>query len=92
MWAPTVTKAYAVAVTAPSDEAIASVLMDLAQERGAGKTFCPSEAARRLDAGNWRDLMPDVRRVAADLPLQATQKGASVNPLTARGPIRLGLG
>ena len=31
--------------------------------------------------------MPEVRRVAATLPLVATQKGAAVDPLTARGPI-----
>jgi hypothetical protein len=35
--------------------------------------------------------MPEVRRVAATLPLVATQKGAPVDPLTARGPIRLRL-
>jgi hypothetical protein len=35
--------------------------------------------------------MPEVRRVAAMLPLLATQKGRPVDPLTAKGPIRLGL-
>jgi hypothetical protein len=35
--------------------------------------------------------LPEVRRVAAMLPLRATQKGAPVDPVTARGPIRLGL-
>ncbi len=59
----------------------------LAAER-APKTFCPSEAARLLSA-DWRLLMPDVRRVAATLPLIATQKGQPVDPLTAKGPIRL---
>ncbi|MEM9710006.1 MAG: DUF3253 domain-containing protein [Pseudomonadota bacterium] len=73
-----------------ADEAIAAALMDLAMERGAGKTFCPSEVARIL-AADWRLLMPEVRRVAADLPLAATQKGVSVDPVTAKGPIRLGL-
>jgi hypothetical protein len=34
--------------------------------------------------------MPEVRRVAAELPLRATQKGRAVDPMTARGPIRLG--
>ena len=91
MSALTRTKAFAAAVTARSDEAIAAVLMDLARERGAEKTFCPSDAARRLSADNWRALMPDIRRVAASLPLLATQKGRAIDPLTARGPIRLGL-
>lgn len=65
--------------------------MALAEARGPGKTFCPSEAARRL-SDDWRALMPEIRRVAAGLGLQATQKGHPVDPLTARGPIRLGLG
>ncbi|WP_210730502.1 DUF3253 domain-containing protein [Roseicyclus persicicus] len=64
--------------------------MDLAHRRGVGRSFCPSEAARALSA-DWRPLMPEVRRVAAGLPLVATQKGAAVDPVTARGPIRLGL-
>ena len=74
----------------PSDEDIKSVLLDLAHRRGSGKTFCPSEAARAL-GDDWRDLMPRVREVAAGTDLQATQKGAPVDPLTAKGPIRMGL-
>jgi hypothetical protein len=74
----------------PSDNAIADVLLDLAHQRGVGKTFCPSEAARRL-SDDWRPLMPEVRRVASQLDLLATQKGVPVDPLTAKGPIRLGL-
>jgi hypothetical protein len=73
-----------------TDDRIAEVLMDLAHRRGRGASFCPSEAARSL-AEDWRPLMPEVRRVAAGLPLRATQKGAAVDPRTARGPIRLGL-
>ncbi len=73
-----------------TDDEIAHVLMRLARERGAGRTFCPSEAARALSA-DWRPLMPRVRAVAADLPLAATQKGVPVDVLAARGPIRLGL-
>lgn len=73
---------------------IKAVLLDLAHRRGPGKTFCPSEAARALDA-DWRVLMGPVREVAARLVadgyLVATQKGAPVDPVTARGPIRLGL-
>jgi len=75
----------------PDDVAIADVLMDLAHRRGAGKTLCPSEAARALDPADWRGLMQDVRRVAAALPLVATQRGVPVDPLKARGPIRIGL-
>jgi hypothetical protein len=35
--------------------------------------------------------MPDVCRVAASLPLEATQKERPVDPRTAKGPIRLAL-
>ncbi|MGJ8602665.1 MAG: DUF3253 domain-containing protein [Marivita sp.] len=74
----------------PSDKEIADVLLDLAHQRGVGKTFCPSEAARRL-SDDWRDVMPDVRRVSVGVALRATQKGHEVDARTAKGPIRLGL-
>ncbi|WP_147125942.1 DUF3253 domain-containing protein [Shimia ponticola] len=63
-------------------------LLTLANERAPDKTFCPSEAARRV-AENWRPLMPEVRRIAVELGLAATQKGVIVDPDKARGPIRL---
>lgn len=72
------------------DDAIAAKLMEIAHARGPGKTFCPSEVARILK-DDRRPLMPDVRRVAASLPLVATQKGTPVDPVAAKGPIRLGL-
>ncbi|MEL7026561.1 MAG: DUF3253 domain-containing protein [Pseudomonadota bacterium] len=74
-----------------SDDEIAQALMDLAYRRGQKKTFCPSEVARGLSE-DWRPLMDEVRRVAASLPLQATQKGKPVDPVRAKGAIRLGLG
>ena len=78
-------------VMKPSDEGIAAVLTDLALRRGRGKTFCPSDAAKALSP-DWRPLMADVRRVAAGHPdVVATQRGVPVDPVTARGPIRLGL-
>lgn len=73
-----------------TDDQIAEALMGLAQARGRASSFCPSEAARAL-SNDWRPLMPEIRRVAAQLPLMATQKGAPVDPRTARGPIRLRL-
>ena len=77
-----------------TDPAIGDVLLDLAHRRGAGRSFCPSEAARAL-GGDWRARMGDVRvtaaRLVADGRLVATQKGRPVDPVTARGPIRLGL-
>lgn len=74
----------------PSDAEIAGALMALAEARGANKTFCPSEVARRL-AADWRPLMGQVRRVAAGLPLVATRKGVPVGAEDPGGPIRLAL-
>ena len=54
-------------------------------------TCCPSEVARHL-SDDWRPLMPQVRRVAAGIAeVVATQKGTEADPLSANGPIRLGL-
>ena len=75
----------------PSDEAIGALMLDLALRRGRGKSFCPSEVARGL-AADWRPLMGRVRAVAAShAAVEAVQKGVPVDPLTARGPIRLRL-
>ena len=76
-------------MTKPSDNRIREVLLDLAHQRGADKSFCPSEAARALSP-NWRDLMHDIRRVAAGMDaLEATQGGRPVDAVQAKGPIRL---
>ena len=75
-----------------TDGAIRDTLLDLAARRAEGATFCPSEAARQL-AKDWRPLMPRIREVAAALigegALRCTQGGAVVDPLNAKGPIRL---
>lgn len=65
--------------------------MLMAVERGPEKTFCPSEVARQLAPDDWRPLMPEIRRVARGLRLRATQRGKAVDPVTAKGPIRLSL-
>lgn len=64
--------------------------MRLAHLRGPDKSFCPSEVARGF-SGDWRALMGRVRRVARELPLRATQKGAAIDLAQAKGPIRLAL-
>lgn len=73
-------------------ERMREALMQLADERRNGCTFCPSEAARRLSA-DWRPLMPRLREVAAGLveegKLACTQRGEAAHPLTTRGAIRL---
>lgn len=74
--------------------ALRALLLGLAAERAGRGSFCPSEAAREL-GGDWRARMDEVRQVAAALQaegwLQATQAGVPVDPLAARGPIRLRL-
>jgi hypothetical protein len=74
-------------------EAIREALLTLARQRGQG-SFCPSDAARAL-APVWRPLMAPIRAAAGALCdeglLRATQRGAPVDPRSARGPIRLRL-
>ncbi len=82
---------------AMTDDHIAEVLLALLGARSADATICPSEVARAIepdDEAAWRALMPDVRRIAAELAtrgvVRVTQKGRPVDAMTARGPIRLG--
>ena len=70
------------------EDLLKDALLDLARRRKLGSTFCPSEAARAVTR-DWHPLMPDVRRLAEEIGLIATQKGVVVNPVEARGPIRL---
>ncbi|MEO0992049.1 MAG: DUF3253 domain-containing protein [Pseudomonadota bacterium] len=73
---------------APKDDAIEQVLTALAEERSPDRSFCPSEAARRL-AADWRPLMPRIRDVASRMGLLATQRGLAVDLRSAKGPVRL---
>ena len=76
-----------------SQREIRQRLLTLAAERGADKTFCPSEAARSLAPDTWSELMPQVRAEAIRLvetgKLRCTQRGHEVvDPTNARGPLR----
>lgn len=75
------------------DRQLETAITDLLDARGAGKTICPSEAARRVDADGWRDLMEPARRAARRLvdagEIRMTQQGRPVDPSTAKGPVRL---
>lgn len=74
-----------------SDGEIERTILALLEQRDAGKTICPSEAARAL-ADDFRPLMDDVRRVADGMAqVEITQKGRVVELDAARGPIRLRL-
>ena len=81
--------------TTPVDDALAAAIIDLLSQRKRGASICPSEAAREVDAGNWRALLEPsraaARRLVAEGRLEILQNGRVVDPSTARGPIRLRL-
>ncbi|MDF2992655.1 MAG: S-adenosylmethionine:tRNA-ribosyltransferase-isomerase [Microbacterium sp.] len=68
-------------------------IRELLAERDAGKTICPSEAARAVGGEEWRDLMQPARDAARELvglgEVEVTQKGEVVDVTTARGPVRI---
>ena len=74
-------------------------ILALLQARGAGKTICPSEAARAVagseERGAWEPLMEPARAAARRLvaagSIVITQGGQVVDASTARGAIRLRL-
>lgn len=76
-----------------TDHALEQAIIELLGQRQAGATICPSEAARRVDAGRMSELMERTRRAARRLQaadqLDILQKGKIVDPSTAKGPIRL---
>jgi len=76
------------------DRDLESAIISLLDQRTAGATICPSEAAR-LVAGEsgWRDLMEPARRAARRLvaaqEVEITQGGRVVDPSSVWGPIRI---
>jgi hypothetical protein len=79
------------------DRRIEAAMLELLWVRGAGKSICPSEAAR-IVAGTgsdaqWQSLMPAARRAARRLAARGLaeiwQRGRRVDPSTVRGPIRI---
>ena len=77
----------------PSDGELERAILELLRERGAEKTICPSEAARRVAPDNWEPLMQQARaaaqRLAAAGEIVVMQGGQRVDPSRAKGPIRL---
>lgn len=61
-------------------------IMDLLGQRDAGKTICPSEAAREVGGERYRELMPAVRAAAGRLVdegvVEVTQRGRSSTSTT----------
>ena len=75
------------------DRQLEAAIRSLAATRPANATLCPSEAARRVRQERWRELMERTRsaalRLAAAGEIEVVQRGARVDPSTARGPIQL---
>ncbi|MGF1607640.1 MAG: DUF3253 domain-containing protein [Rhodothalassiaceae bacterium] len=70
-----------------------AAILQLVADRGAGKSICPSEAAKAV-ATDWRPLMKPVRRIAIDLMREGRitilRKGKPVaSAEEVRGVIRL---
>jgi hypothetical protein len=78
---------------------IERAILRLLEERGEGKTICPSEVAREIagseERSAWEPLMSPVRAVAGRLveegKIVVTQRGRVVDGATAKGAIRLRL-
>ena len=85
------------------DAALEETILRMLRQRGAGKTICPSEAARTVAGGGemsndraaWEPLMEPARAAARRLvaagSIVVTQGGHVVDPSTAKGAIRLRL-
>jgi hypothetical protein len=65
-----------------------AAILDLLARREAGKTICPSEAARATGA-SMDEVRDAARGLVADGEIVVTQRGEVVDLDGARGPIRL---
>ena len=80
-------------------ETIESLVLRLARERGAGKTICPTEAAKAAAAArgeeDWNARLPTVRAAAVRLAKRGDaaiyRKGKPVDPDDFKGVYRIGL-
>lgn len=76
---------------------IIAAIRTLVRKRS-GSSICPSDVARVVGGPDdaWRGIMPEVRRVAADLARReevvVTQKGEVVDVEQVKGPVRISRG
>ncbi|KAA6184816.1 DUF2256 and DUF3253 domain-containing protein [Thiohalocapsa marina] len=80
----------------PQDRDIEHAIVALLERRAGGASICPSEVARALfGEDDWRGQMEAVRmaarRLQRDGRIDILQRGRTVDPSTAKGPIRLRL-
>lgn len=76
------------------DQQLEQAILSLLATRPRGESICPSEAIQTLFPEKpWRDHMEQTRQAARRLVAQGQieilQKGQTVDPSTAKGPIRL---
>ncbi|PQP26312.1 DUF3253 domain-containing protein [Rhodococcus opacus] len=76
-----------------SDRELEERIRALLDARADSASICPSDVARAVAPDDWRPLMEPVREAARRLAdageVEVTQKGAVVDPRSARGPIRI---
>nr|WP_271211175.1 DUF3253 domain-containing protein [Rhodococcus wratislaviensis]GLK36951.1 hypothetical protein GCM10017611_38100 [Rhodococcus wratislaviensis] len=76
-----------------SDSELEERIRALLDARSASSSICPSDVARAVAPDDWRPLMEPVREAARRLvgagEVEVTQRGAVVDPGSARGPIRI---
>lgn len=83
--------------TSETDDCAAQTILRLVNERGEGKSICPTEAARALAAEgeDFRRHLNPVRSAAAHLARQGRlsilRKGKPIDPDAIHGVIRLSL-
>lgn len=78
-----------------SEEEIKKSILEITANRGAGKSICPSEVARKLFGEDWRNQMQNVRDAAFDLAEKnlvfISQKSKEVDAKQIKGPIRISI-
>lgn len=80
----------------PANNPVRDAILTLVNDRGIGKTICPTEAAQAVSDTQWRRVLKDVRAEAVRLmksgEIAIYRKGKAVaDPDTFKGVYRLGL-
>lgn len=76
-----------------SEDRIEAAILSLVEQRGPGKSICPSDAAREAFPDTWNSHMRHVRAAAVHLARQGRivilRKGKPVDPENFKGVYRL---
>lgn len=78
-----------------NDDTVDTAILALVEARGAGKSISPADAARALDAENWRRRLGAVKQGAIRLAqagkIDILRKGKPVNSSDFKGVYRIAL-